>query len=204
MRIARLLTATKSVGIIGGHVAALAALVALTAVPATADDVQAPADSSAAQRFVFQAQAQANNLSPGQARSLQAQVDEVVARTGGTQVAINQVRWDGGDTLIPLPGEARARELGVAPSAEGPHGCKYTQFCTYANRNYTGRIHRMSSCTWHIAHFSPASYVNNQTRGTRGRFYDNARGLLGRAKPAPDKDVTTVRVLLGTAYIRPC
>jgi hypothetical protein len=33
----------------------------------------------------------------------------LVVLTGGTQVAINQVVWDGGDTLIPLPGEKRAR-----------------------------------------------------------------------------------------------
>lgn len=57
----------------------------------------------------LRAQVEANDLTPAQARSLQARVDRVVARTDGTQVAINQVVWDGGDTLIPLPGEERAR-----------------------------------------------------------------------------------------------
>lgn len=162
MRIARLLTTTVAV----------VALVGFTSTPAMADDVQAAADGPAVRRSELQAQAEANDLSPAQARSLQAQVDQVVADTGGTQVAINQVRWDGGDTLIPLPGEARARELGIAPSAAGPHGCDYTQFCTYVNKNYTGMIDRMSSCTWHTTHGLFVSYVNNQTPGTRARLYD--------------------------------
>jgi hypothetical protein len=193
MRIARLLTATKGVGIIGGHVAALAALVALTAVPATADDVQAPADSSAAQRSVFQAQAEANNLSPEQARSLQAQVDQVVDRTGGTQVAINQVRWDGGDTLIPLPGEARVRFT-----------CDQGMFCTFANPNYTGWVDRMSSCVLHISHYEFRSYINRQTRGTRARFYDIDLNLLSYTKPAPDRGTTSLGGWDETWYIRPC
>jgi hypothetical protein len=76
----------------------------------------------------LRAQVEANDLTPAQARSLQARVDRVVARTDGTQVAINQVVWDGGDTLIPLPGEERARELGVA--ARGTvNGC-YRQLIT--------------------------------------------------------------------------
>src|SRR5262245_13430975 len=102
-----------------------AALVALTATPALADrEWQPTADPSAAQKSEFQAQVEANDLSSEQARSLQARVDRVLVRTGGTQVAINQVAWDGGDTLIPLPGEKRARELGV--TARGTvRGCAY-------------------------------------------------------------------------------
>jgi hypothetical protein len=86
MRLSRLFTAT-------------AALVALTAAPAMAHDGR-PAATDARLR----AQIEANELSPRQARSLQARVDRVIDRTGGTQVAINQVVWDGGDTLVPLPG----------------------------------------------------------------------------------------------------
>ncbi len=186
MKIAPLMTATV-------------ALAALTSTPALANDPQAPADGSAPQRAELHAQAEANHLPPAQARSLQAQVDEVVARSGGTQVAINQVRWDGGDTLIPLPGEARARELGVAASAACPHGCNYTQFCTYTHTNYTGMLDRMSSCTWHVPHRNGGvwfqSYVNNQTRGTRARLYDYSRNLLSYTKPAPDKGATALVVL---------
>jgi hypothetical protein len=47
MRIARLLSPTRGIGIVGSQVVALVALVALTVVPATAE---APADGSAAQR----------------------------------------------------------------------------------------------------------------------------------------------------------
>ncbi|MGH3314710.1 MAG: hypothetical protein ACRDO0_01070 [Nocardioidaceae bacterium] len=96
---------------------AVAALVALTAAPAAAErEWQPPADSFTGQKAELRAQAVANDLSPEQARSLLARVDRVVARTRGTQVAINQVIWDGGDTLIPLPGGERARELGVTTS----------------------------------------------------------------------------------------
>jgi hypothetical protein len=128
--------------------------------------------------------------------------DGAKARAGGTQVAINQVRWDGGDTLIPLPGETRARELGVAATAASPYGCDPGQFCTYVNKNYTGMIDRMSSCTSHKTHGLFVSYVNNQTRGTRARLYDKNLNLLSYTKAAPDKGTTSLGY--PTFFIRPC
>jgi hypothetical protein len=190
MKIARLLTAA-------------AALVALTSAPALAADVQAPAGGPAAHRSELQAQAKASHLSPQQARSLQTRVDRVVAQTGGTQVAINQVRLNGGDILIPLPGEAQARELGAAPRAGFPHGCKFKQFCLYQKMNYTGMVARMSSCTLHdTSLFIFESYVNNQTRGTRARFYDDNLHLLSHTNPAPAEGTTSLGVR--TFYVRPC
>ena len=88
----------------------------------------------------LRAQVETNGLTTAQASSLQARVDAVVSRTGGIQVAINQVQWDGGDTLVPLSGETRARELGqrgITPAAT-VNGCKYLQFCTYSGKNYPG------------------------------------------------------------------
>jgi hypothetical protein len=73
----------------------------------------------------------------------------VIAHAGGSQVAINQVVWDGGDTLVLLPSGRRARELGTAARAPSDD-CKYHQFCTYRNRDYTGIESRMQSCTLHI------------------------------------------------------
>lgn len=154
-----------------------------------------------AQASRFQAQARANGLSPEQAQSLQAKVDRVIARTGGTQVAINQVNWKGGDTLIPLPGEARARELGATPAGT-VYGCDYYQFCTYAGEDYTGMVDRMSSCTWHSTPDMFRSYVNNQTAGTRAKFYDADKIFLSNTKPAFAKGTTSLGNI--TFYIVPC
>lgn len=187
---------------------AAAALVALTAAPAAADrDLQAPG-GFAYQNTEFQAQADANHLSPEQARSLQARVDQVIARTAGTQVAINQVAWDGGDTLIPLPGEERARELGVAPSG-AIHGCHYTQFCTYENRNYTGMIDQMVSCTLHRTNSWAdgriiAEYMNNQTPGTVAKFYTSTGSYLWSTHPALASGAVPFVIALFGEYIRPC
>jgi hypothetical protein len=152
----------------------LTTLVALTAAPAmAAGDLQAPASGSAAQRSDLRA-----------------------------LVEVNQVRWGAGDTFVPLPGEAQPHALGVAPSAAFPHGCNYTQFCTYVNKNYTGMTDRMSSCTWHETHGLFVSYVNNQTPGTRARLYGRYLNLLSYTKPAPAKGTTSLGY--PTFFIRPC
>jgi hypothetical protein len=182
---------------------AAAALVALTAAPAVADrEWQPPADGTA-QKAELRAEADANDLSPEQARFLQARVDRVAARTGGTQVAINQVVWDGGDTLIPLPGEKRARELGVTTSGT-VHGCEYYQFCTYGTRHFSGMVDRMSSCGWHVSHGSFQSYVNNQTPGTRAKFYRYYRQFITRTQPALYGGTVPQWIGHATHYIRPC
>lgn len=124
------------------------------------------------------------NLSPEQTRTLQVRVDRVIARTGGTQVAINQVAWDGGDSLIPLPGEKPAHELGVTPSARTVNGCEYYQFCTYGNTNFTGMVDRMQSCVLHDTHSGFLSYVNNQTPGTVATFYNHVVNYLTDTYPA--------------------
>jgi hypothetical protein len=191
MRIARLMTAT------------VVALAALTSAPAMAE---IPADGSGAQRSDLQAQVEANDLSPEEARSLQAQVDQVVADTGGTQVAINQVRWDGGDTLIPLPGETQARELGVAPDAAPPDACERDQFCLYESDYYTGIVARIASCTWHYVWGKRyGSYINRlQPLGTRAHFYYHDLRHVSGSKPSPDRGTVAGSVWVQTYYIRPC
>jgi hypothetical protein len=195
MRLSRLFTAT-------------AALVVLAAAPAMAQEAR-PAATDAQRR----AQIEANDLSARQARSLQARVDRVIARTGGTQVAINQVVWDGGDTLVPLPGERRARELGPdsTPSALSPRSlresdnCEYYQFCTYFGPYFTGIQTRMVSCVLHDGRGIFQSYINNQTPGTRARFYDSAVELIETTPPAlmaaPAYDPMDASAVW---YIRPC
>ena len=162
MRLSRLFTAT-------------AALVALAAAPAMAHDARPAATDTQ-----LQAQIEANDLSPRQARSLQARVDRVIARTDGTQVAINQVVWDGGDTLVPLPGERRARELGTpgpassARRGRSPDQCTHDQFCTYWGPDFTGIQSRMMSCTLHNdREESSGPHRQPQTPGTRARFYNS-------------------------------
>jgi hypothetical protein len=185
---------------------ALVALVGLTAAPTAADDMSRDVGYPAAQRSELEAQAVANDLSPDEARSVQAQIDEVVADTGGTQVAINQVRWDGGDTLVPLPGEAQARELGVAPTAAAAHGCDRDQFCLYENPNYTGIVARMSSCTWHdVGGKYFESYVNGlRPAGTRAHFYRSDLTQVTATKPSFDKGTIPLDVYIATFYVRPC
>jgi hypothetical protein len=193
MRLSRLFTAT-------------AALVALAAAPAMAHDGR-PAATDAQLR----AQIEANDLSPRQARYLQARVDRVIARTDGTQVAINQVVWDGGDTLVPLPGERRARELGTAArgfgtaAREPSDNCKYYQFCTYHTRDWHGIENRMQSCVLHNDRGGIfGSYRNNQTPGTRARFYNSGVELIATTHPAPFQNTVDPFLASATFYIRPC
>ena len=196
---------------------AVAATVVLTGTPATARHDPDPIDHAqrapiptveqpaAATGLQLRRQVQANSLTPAQARALRARVSRVVTRTGGTQVAINQVVWNGGDTLIPVPGERRARELGGTPKAGTVHGCNYYQFCTYGHRDITGLVDRISSCTWHVSHGFFVAYVNNQTPGTRARFYDYYRHYLAVSQPAFSQDAWFGNVLgHQTHYIRPC
>jgi hypothetical protein len=72
------------------------------------------------------------------------------------------------------PAQSSARELGATPSssAAADDTCYYTQFCTYRNANYTDIVDRVSSCVLHRSHGNFKSYINNQTAGTRARFYD--------------------------------
>jgi hypothetical protein len=86
------------------------------------------------------------------------------------------------------------------------HGCRPGQFCTYANRNYTDMVDRMSSCGLHRSHGVFRSYVNNQTRGTRAKFYDSTVELLSKTKPAPNKGTTSLggNGPDGAFFIRPC
>jgi hypothetical protein len=191
---------------LSGLFTATAALVALATAPAMAQDAR-----SAATDAELRAQIEANDLSPRQARYLQARVDRVIARTDGTQVAINQVVWDGGDTLVPLPGERRARELGIAPRGFGAAArepsdtCRYYQFCTYHTRDWHGIENRMQSCVLHHDRGGIfGSYRNNQTPGTRARFYDSAVELIATTQPAPFKNTVDPFLASATFYIRPC
>ena len=131
----------------------------------------------------FAAQAASLGLSGAQSRELQSQVRAEVARTGGRQVAVNEVRFDGGATVFPLPGESTARVL-TSPSGQATENslaashptmyrCPYLYFCTYTRPGFRGTMHMLIKCDFYYAvNYDVYSYVNNQTKGTAARFYD--------------------------------
>lgn len=82
----------------------------------------APAAGPAAESFA--AQAKAAGLTGVQARSLQGQVDQILAKDGGTQVAANEIALPhGSSVLLVLPGQKYAHvlpgavNLGFAPAS---------------------------------------------------------------------------------------
>jgi len=162
----------------------------------------------------FHAQATAAGLDPHQEQLLQATVARVIARTSGTQVAANRVLWPGGtgDTLIPLPGEERARDLGAdaRPGTVEPadhvttYNCRYLEFCLYANRDFTGMVDRMWRCIpYDTRYLWFTSYVNNQTPYTRAEFlYFDKTTHVAWTKPAYNRGTTSLAS--DTYYVKPC
>jgi hypothetical protein len=58
-------------------------------------------------------------------------------------------------------------------SASTVHGCPYYYFCAYSGANFTGTKIQMYYCQFYNMPFAgTGSWVNNQTPGTRARFYD--------------------------------
>jgi hypothetical protein len=98
----------------------------------------------------------------------------------------------------------------TSPATAAPptrHGCEYYQFCTYKNRNFTGMVDRMSSCVLHRSHGIFRSYVNNQTQGTRAKFYNYYVQFLSNTFPAYHEGTTSLGgndADEGTWFIRPC
>ncbi|MGA8114716.1 MAG: hypothetical protein WCA46_13705 [Actinocatenispora sp.] len=148
----------------------------------------------------FAAQAREAGYSPAQSAALQHKVDRYVALMHGRQVAINKVEFPGGDVLLPLPGEKRARELGAVTPAASYHGCAYAHMCLFPDRSYAGTKIDMVYCYemdipdgWRSRH---GSWSNNQTAGTQGIFYHwypghrwGVWGLTGNPPAAqPDAD----------------
>ncbi|QMU69928.1 hypothetical protein [Streptacidiphilus sp. P02-A3a] len=100
----------------------LAAVLAGMVVIAMATTGAATAAAPAAAPFA--AQAKAVGLSSDQARSLQGQVDQILSKDGGTQVAANEIALPhGSSVLLVLPGQKYAHvlpgavNLGFAPAS---------------------------------------------------------------------------------------
>jgi hypothetical protein len=146
-------------------------------------------------------QAQELGLSRAEAVELQNQVDGYLAKLGGRQVGINKIDLPGAVLLVPLPGEAGARDLDD-PSIQS-HECPYQYFCAYALDYYSGSKLLMFNCTNYTMPFAGVgSYINNQTSHTRAQFKDQNFVVIDTSGPAtwaePYYDWTPV------FYVKPC
>ncbi|TDO55475.1 hypothetical protein EV651_114171 [Kribbella sp. VKM Ac-2571] len=130
----------------------------------------------------FADQARTAGLSAAQARSLQNDVDREIAATGGRQVAANKVEWDGGGTVLPLPGEARVRDLTAA--GDTYYRCPYLSLCTFTGKGYGGTMHYMSACREYAIPYIFASWINNQSSGLHAVFRDEDHRTI-YTTPAP-------------------
>ena len=58
-------------------------------------------------------------------------------------------------------------------TATTQHGCPYLYFCAFSGTNFTGTKIQMYYCQFYNMPFvGTGSWVNNQTPGTRAKFYD--------------------------------
>ncbi|MFF0341152.1 hypothetical protein [Kribbella sp. NPDC004875] len=131
---------------------------------------------------LFADQARTAGLSAAQARTLQDAVDREIAATGGRQVAANKVAWDGGGTILPLPGEARVRDLTVTGGTY--YRCPYLSLCTFTGKNYSGTMHYMSKCREYAIPYIFGSWINNQSSGLHAVFRDEEHRTI-YTTPAP-------------------
>jgi hypothetical protein len=109
-----------------------------------------------------------------QAQQLQARADFYLAKMGGVQVAPDRI--DLGGATVHL----------LAPDSPA-YACAYRHMCAYHYINYAGEgndVIDMEKCgqRWYIPWVGRGSWINNQTPGTRARFYDTA-GNLGWTSP---------------------
>ncbi|MFB7585944.1 hypothetical protein [Streptomyces sp. NPDC056169] len=167
----------------GKAVAALVvALLALVATPGAAGAAGAASDAGTG----FTAQARSAGLNGAEARSLQKRVDGYLAQTDGTQVGANKIALaGGGELLLTLPGEKRARDL-TAPNAGlgALAGCPYTYVCAYKYENFTGDQMNLFDCDTlnRIVWTTTGSWINNQRSTLYAKFYD-ANVNLGWTSP---------------------
>jgi hypothetical protein len=143
----------------------------------------------------FAGQARAAHLSASQQVSLQSEVNHIMARYGGRQVALNEIALPhGASVLFPLPGQRVAHVLPGAPrlsvsktkaadtpawavgqtwyAADGA-SCPYYYLCTWQGQSWTGIQFNVSQCNiWQefpgSGWNSYGSWANNQTPDTSG------------------------------------
>lgn len=172
-------------------------------VTAGAGSVSAQAASSGS---AFAAQAKALGLTTADAKSLQARADYYLAKVGGTQVGINKIQLSGAQILLTLPGEQVARELDAPIGIQG--ACPFLHFCAYRWENYVGDSFQQTQIDMYYCQFygmpwgGRGSWRNNQTQGTKAKFYNKYYGYLtqtlGAYTETSSFDWTPVW------YVKPC
>jgi hypothetical protein len=173
----------------------------------------AHADSGGAS---FAAQARKVGLTAAEAKTLQAEVDTYIARVGGTQVSINKIDVNGAGSLtVPLPGEARAREVSAAGAVAAAATCPDRNFCVYSGPDLTGSKYEWYYCKnpatggdYQMPWGGFGSYHNNQSPGTRAHFYDSAHNYmydsLGAGRGGNDETIVSPMQWLYIWWVRPC
>jgi hypothetical protein len=135
-------------------------------------------------------------LTAAQQLALQAEVTGHLNDYGeGTQISINQVSFNDGNTILtlPLPGETSARAVdepitqGVASAC---HGNQVGWACLWSDTNFNGsRLEHFNCETVTLGapfNSSTASIYNNQTTGTQTVIL-NASGQILNANLAPSR-----------------
>jgi hypothetical protein len=165
-------------------IGSLAALVAATTMATATGNASSVTGTPAR----FAAQARQIGLTVSQAHDLQAQVNSEIAASGGVQTGLNKISYADGEMLLPLPGEARARDL-AAPTADPAHVCPSKRFCAYSGRNYTGSYRNWYQCgTYKVPFRSGGSWYNNQTPGTIALMENSRHRVIFSTLPAPTGD----------------
>jgi hypothetical protein len=135
-------------------------------------------------------------LTAEQQEALQADVTGHLNDYGeGTQIGINQISFDDGNTILtlPLPGETRARAVDEPISQGLASACHSNQVgwaCLWSDTNFNGtRIEHLKCETLTLTapfNSSTASVYNNQTAGTQTIIL-NASGQILNASVAPTR-----------------
>jgi hypothetical protein len=163
-------------------------------------------DSTADQ---FAAQARAAHLTDVQTAALRGEVNRILRKTGGKQVALNEIDLNGrGKVMVAIPGEAHPRDfasgagaLYTDPCLEGPVYSGY--FCAYSQEVYQGSEIQMYYCgSYSMPWGGYGSWVNDQTAGTRARFYGSSGNLLYTTPGSFSSDQSYYWTPVWT--IRPC
>jgi hypothetical protein len=129
----------------------------------------------------FATQAHDVGLTGAQAASLQERVNTYLARTGGTQTAINKIDLDGkAELVLTLPGENRTREIGASGLIGVQAICDQGNFCAFRQQNYNGDVLRYYYCADKLSMpwAGYGSYLNNQTGGVSAHFYDSTAAYM--------------------------
>ncbi|MFK4208950.1 peptidase inhibitor family I36 protein [Streptomyces sp. NPDC030920] len=132
-----------------------------------------------------------------------------MATTGGKQVSLDKTELNGqGDVLVAIPGEAHPRDFS-SPSGVLSDPCREEAvysgyFCAYSGQNFGGSEIKMHSCqSYGIPWDGNGSWINDQTPGTKARFYRNEGSLL-YTTPAPYASNWNCSTWTNVHTIRPC